>query len=232
MVDYRSFEEAEVIRRWAEAFLKNAEYLIKSGEWDLVEKAGVSELFPFKSENDVLEAAEKLSNVEKGVYGIGIPLGSSGFDCSWTFQIYFESFDGGYASGKRSTDVVFGKEPYRSAAKKTFNFLRTIWENKWTPPDSDTWVDISNNLAYLDGRIAMTSNPMSIYYAIMTGKQELAPKTKLISDWYPLDLGGESCVVFKGKNEDLAKEIAIALLATLSTYLIGTFAKSLLGIEI
>ncbi|MEM3403447.1 MAG: HEPN domain-containing protein [Nitrososphaeria archaeon] len=30
-----SFEEAEVVRRRAEAFLKNAEYLLKSGEWDL-----------------------------------------------------------------------------------------------------------------------------------------------------------------------------------------------------
>ena len=30
-----SFEEAEVIRRRAEAFLKNAEYLIKIGEWDI-----------------------------------------------------------------------------------------------------------------------------------------------------------------------------------------------------
>ncbi|MBS7288452.1 MAG: HEPN domain-containing protein [Candidatus Freyarchaeota archaeon] len=30
-----SFEEAEVIRRRAEAFLRNAEHLLNSGEWDL-----------------------------------------------------------------------------------------------------------------------------------------------------------------------------------------------------
>lgn len=30
-----SFEEAEVIRRRAEAFLRNAEYLLEKGEWDL-----------------------------------------------------------------------------------------------------------------------------------------------------------------------------------------------------
>ncbi|MEM3677503.1 MAG: HEPN domain-containing protein [Candidatus Bathyarchaeia archaeon] len=35
MVSGMSFEEAEVLRRRAEAFLKNAEYLLKSGEWDL-----------------------------------------------------------------------------------------------------------------------------------------------------------------------------------------------------
>jgi multiple sugar transport system substrate-binding protein len=176
---------------------------------DLAEKAGVLDLFPFRNENDILEAAEKLSKIEPGVYGIGIPLGSSGFDCSWTFQIYFEAFGGGWATGKTSKDVVIGKEPYRSAAKKAFGFFRTIWENGWTPPDSDQWVDVSNNLAYLDGRIAMTSNPMSIWYAIMTGKQELAPKTMLVPDWYPLDLGGESAYAFKGKNEDLAKELIL-----------------------
>lgn len=30
-----SFEEAEVIRRRAEAFLRNAEHLLEKGEWDL-----------------------------------------------------------------------------------------------------------------------------------------------------------------------------------------------------
>ncbi|MCD6536214.1 MAG: extracellular solute-binding protein [Thaumarchaeota archaeon] len=185
---------------------------------DLAEKAGVMDLFPFKSVDDLYTAAEALSKVKSGVYGIGIPLGSSGFDAAWTFNEYFYGFGGAYATGRGSKYVVIGKEPSRTAAKKAFEVMSTIWKNKWTPPDSTEWVDVSNNLAYLGSRVAMTSNPMSIYYAIMTGKQELAPVTMLVPDLFPIDLGDESCWVFKGSKADLAKDLIVYLFKDKESY--------------
>jgi hypothetical protein len=45
-------------------------------------------------------------------------------------------------------------------------------DKKLTPPDSTEWVDISNNLAYIQERIAMTLNPLSIYYALLWALRE------------------------------------------------------------
>jgi hypothetical protein len=45
-------------------------------------------------------------------------------------------------------------------------------DEKLTPPDSTEWVDISNNLAYIQERIAMTLNPLSIYYALLWALRE------------------------------------------------------------
>ncbi|MEM2178638.1 MAG: ABC transporter substrate-binding protein [Candidatus Methanomethylicia archaeon] len=193
---------------------------------DLAEKAKVLDLFPFKSVDDLYAAAEKLTGIEKGVYGIGWPLGSSGFDCGWTFNEFLYGFGGKYAVGRSSKDVVIGKEPYRTAAKKALEVAKKVWDNKWTPPDSYEWTDISNNLAYLDGRVAMTSNPMSIYYAVMTGKPELTPKTMLVPDLFPIDLGDESCFIFKGPNEDLAKELILEFFKDKEAYRKGWCTQS------
>jgi len=193
---------------------------------DLAEKAGVTKLFPFKTVDDLYEASKKMTGIEKDVYGVGIPLGGSGFDCGWTFHEFFYGFGGKYATGRSSAEVVIGKEPNRSAAKKALQVLKKIYDEKWTPPDSGEWTDISNNLAYLNGKVAMTSNPMSIWYAIMTGKPELVPKTMLVPDLFPIDLGDEACFVFKGPNQDLGKELILKFFEDKEAYRKGWCAQS------
>ncbi len=42
----------------------------------------------------------------------------------------------------------------------------------------------------------MTSNPMSIWYGIMTGKPDLVPKTMIHPDAFPIDQGDESNFIF------------------------------------
>jgi multiple sugar transport system substrate-binding protein len=116
---------------------------------DILEKAGVLDLLPFDNEEYVLMAAEKANQVEPGVYGIGLPLGGSGADCYWTFQIYYYGFGGGLLSDRSVEGAVFGKEPNRYIAKKTFAFEKDIYVRGLTPPDSGEWVDISNNMAFL-----------------------------------------------------------------------------------
>ena len=177
---------------------------------DYAEAAGVLGKFPIKSKEDYLLVSEKLTDVAPGVHGNGLPLGGSGFDCAWTFHIRFFGAGGGYTTGRSSAKVVFGTEPHRTKAKEVLSLYRTIFLNRWCAPDAGEWTDISNNLAYLDGRSAFTSNPMSIWYAIMTGKPELVPKTLLFPDWpMALDLGDECCFVFKGPNQDLGKELIL-----------------------
>ncbi len=194
---------------------------------DLFEKAGILNMLPFKSEKDVIEAAEKLTGIEPGVYGIGIPLGGSGFDSEWTFALYWYGFGGAFMSDRTLEGIMFGKEPYRSATKKTFAFLKGIFDKGLTPPDSGAWVDISNNMAFLNGTVAMTSNPMSIWYAVMTGKPELVPKTMVVPDAFPIDLGQESCFIFKStKYPDLAKGLLYTFFGDKEAYRKGWCEQS------
>ncbi|MBE0478678.1 extracellular solute-binding protein [Candidatus Aerophobetes bacterium] len=194
---------------------------------DLFEKAGILDILPFENEKDVLMAAEKLTGIEPGVYGIGLPLGGTGFDAEWTFALYWYGFGGGFMTEKSSKGVVLGKEPYRSATKRTFAFLKEIFDKRLTPPDSGEWVDISNNLAFLHGRVAMTSNPMSIWYAIMTGKPDLVPKTMVVPDAFPIDLGQESNYIFKStKHPDLAKDLVYRFFADKEAYRKGWSEQS------
>jgi multiple sugar transport system substrate-binding protein len=215
--------------------IKGKVYAIPSGfelTWlhvrkDFFEKAGILNMLPFESERDVVQAAEKLTGIEPGVYGIGIPLGGAGFDCEWTFTLYWYGFGGGLMKDRTVEGVVLGKEPYRSATKKTFTFLKEMFDKGLTPPDSGEWVDISNNLAYLGGKVAMTSNPMSIWYAIMTGKPELVPKTMVVPDAFPIDLGQESCYIFKStKHPELAKDLLYTFFGDKEAYRKGWSEQS------
>ncbi len=194
---------------------------------DILEKAGVLDLLPFENEEGVLIAAEKANQVEPGVYGIGLPLGGSGADCYWTFQIYYYGFGGGFLSDRSVEGAVFGKEPNRSIAKKTFAFEKDIYDRGLTPPDSGEWVDISNNMAFLEGRVAMTSNPMSIWYGIMTGKPDLVPKTMIYPDAFPIDQGDESNFIFSSTPyPDLAKDLLYTFFGDKEVYRQGWCEQS------
>lgn len=175
---------------------------------DIVKKAHAENLLPVKSFEDLYRLAKKLNQVVPGVYGIGLPLGLNGYDTWWTFEHFWAGFGGGMMVNRTPTGVVIGKEPYREGLKRAFEFERRIWLEHLTPPDSTEWVDASNNMAFINGRIAMTINPLSIYYALATQKPQLAAVTAVWPLPVMVDLGDESCFVFKTtKYPELAKDL-------------------------
>ncbi len=197
--------------------------------WDIVEKAGIQDMFPPKTLDDIYEIAKKLNQVEPGVYGIGLPLGLNGYDAWWTFEHFWAGYGGGMLTERSPNGVVLGKEPYRTGLKKAFEIFKKIWDEKLTPPDSPEWVDASNNINYIQGKIAMTINPLSIYYALMTQKPELAAKTRLYTLPVVVDCGDESVFIFKAtKYPDLAKDLVYYLFKDKEDYRKGFVESSYL----
>ncbi|MBS7651462.1 extracellular solute-binding protein [Candidatus Bathyarchaeota archaeon] len=183
---------------------------------DLFKKAGVE--LP-KNLEELLEVSRKVNQIEKGVYGFGIPFGLKSSDAIYHLLDYSYVYGAGIAKGRKPEDVLIGKEPYRTGWKKGFEYLRTYWKEKLTPPDSPEWTDASNNVAYIGGAVAIAFNPPSIWYAVMTGKPELAAVTKLwsIPD-DPLDMNDEYAYVLKGPNSDLAKDLLYSIYADKDKY--------------
>ncbi|MGB9786263.1 MAG: ABC transporter substrate-binding protein [Infirmifilum uzonense] len=187
--------------------------------WDIVEKANAQDLFPLKTLDDFYIAAKRLHQVEPGVYGVGLPLGLNGYDTWWTFLHFWGGYGGGMLTERSVKGVIMDKEPYREALKKAFEIERKIWTEGLTPPDSDQWVDASNNNAFIQGKIAMTINPASIYYALMTQNPKLAAVTKLFLLPVSVDCGDESVFIFKTtKYPELAKDLVYYLFADKEDY--------------
>jgi ABC-type glycerol-3-phosphate transport system substrate-binding protein len=53
----------------------------------------------------------------------------------------------------------------------------TIKKHGIQPPGVMGWTDVSNNEAYMAGKLVTTNNGASLYYAMVSKKHELAPKT-------------------------------------------------------
>jgi len=193
---------------------------------DLVQKANASSYLPPKSFEDIYQLAKILNNTEPGVYGIGWSYGLNGFDTWWMFEHLWAYYGGGMLESRSSTGVIMDKPPYREGLKKAFEYVKRFLDEKLTPPDSTEWVDASNNLAYIQGRVAMTLNPLSIYYALLNEKPDLAAKTKLYLPPISVDLGDESVFIFKTtKYPDLAKDLVYYLFADKDDYRVG-FSES------
>ena len=172
---------------------------------DLFKKAGVD--FP-KNLEELLDVARKVNQIEKGVYGFGIPFGMKSTDATYHLLDYMYQFGGGITKGRTPADVLINVEPYRSGWKKAFQYLKTFWDEKLTPPDSPEWTDASNNLAYINGAAAIVYNPPSIWYALMTQKPELAAVTTLWAiPGHVLDMCDENAYVINGPNSELAKDL-------------------------
>ena len=53
----------------------------------------------------------------------------------------------------------------------------TIQKHKIQPPGVMGWTDVSNNEAYMAGKLVTTNNGASLYFAMVNRKHELAAKT-------------------------------------------------------
>jgi multiple sugar transport system substrate-binding protein len=190
---------------------------------DLFKKAGVD--LP-KSLEELLDVSRKVNQIEKGVYGFGIPFGMKSSDAIYHLLDYVYQFGGGIAKGRSPADVLINVEPYRSGWRKGFQYLKTFWDEKLTPPDSPEWTDASNNTAYINGAAAIVYNPPSIWYALMTQKPELAAVTTLWTiPGHTLDMCDEYAYVINGPNSELAKDLLYYVYGDKGEYL-SVYCKS------
>ena len=58
----------------------------------------------------------------------------------------------------------------------------TIQKHKIQPPGVMAWTDVSNNEAYMAGKLVSTNNGASLYYAMVARKHPLAEKTQVHPD--------------------------------------------------
>ncbi len=166
------------------------------------------------------DAALAISDPDNEFWGWGLTVNQSG--------------DGwGVATG--ILNAFGGHFTDESGMKVTFNSPETVAAFKWVgetydrngkyapmlPPGVESWGDISNNEAYLAGKIGYTHNAFSVYAAAKRDNNPVFPNTVLLRQ--PDANNGDSrdggqtggwLTIFKGApNLDLAKQLALELLA-------------------
>jgi multiple sugar transport system substrate-binding protein len=166
------------------------------------------------------EAALAISDPDNEFWGWGVTTNQSGDGWGVVTQI-LNAFGGSF------TD--------ESGMKVVFNSPETVAAYTWIgetydrngkyaamlPPGIESWGDISNNEAYLAGKIGYTHNSFSVYAQSKRDNNPVFPNTVLLR--MPQANNGESrdggavtgwLTIFKGApNADLAKQLALELLA-------------------
>lgn len=177
---------------------------------DLVEAAGMGVPATW---DEVVEASKRIQQRNPGVYGFGVALNRS-FDGDWYQFVNLWSFGGAV------TDAT-GRRPRLNSpeAVRAFSFIKKMYsEDRVFPPDALSWTDPSNNEAFLAGKIAMTVNSASLYYALEAGNHPLFGKTVMAP--MPSGPAGRftvfnpfSFVIFRqSRNQALARELVAFLM--------------------
>lgn len=184
---------------------------------DVAETAGV-DLTKFKTLQERLDAAVKMSDPSKEMFGWGLTVNKSG-DGHSVITTAFQAFGG------RTVD--------ETGQKVTFNSPETVEGVKWLasiysdekyksilPPGVESWTDPSNNEAYLAGKIGITVNAPSVYAKAKLDKNPVFENTAWLP--YPttndgkleLGAGGNQWYsIMKGaKNQDAAKKVIMHIL--------------------
>jgi ABC-type glycerol-3-phosphate transport system substrate-binding protein len=126
---------------------------------------------------DVIEFAKKTADPAKDLWGFGQTLNRSD-DGDGFMQNILWDYGGGVwdKDGKPALGTAFMKQ---NAAALQFA-VDTIKKHQIQPPGVMGWTDVSNNEAYMAGKLVTTNNGASLYYAMASKKHELTPKTLLI----------------------------------------------------
>jgi multiple sugar transport system substrate-binding protein len=142
---------------------------------DIMEAKGLKP--PKVYDPDVVEFAKKTQDPSKDLWGFGQTLNRSDDGDGFMSTILW-NYGGGVwdKDGKPALAGVFLKQ---NVAALQFA-VDTIQKHKIQPPGVMGWTDVSNNEAYMAGKLVTTNNGASLYYAMVTKKHELAPKTQLI----------------------------------------------------
>jgi multiple sugar transport system substrate-binding protein len=159
---------------------------------------------------DVIEFARKTQDPAKDLSGFGQTLNRSDDGDGFMDNILWD-YGGGVwdKEGKPALGTAL-----KSQNLKALQFaVDTIQKYKIQPPGVMGWTDVSNNESYMAGKLVTTNNGASLYYAMVTKKHELAPKTQLVLT--PGGPGGSfvgsSCynwgIFSKSKHADLGEDL-------------------------
>jgi ABC-type glycerol-3-phosphate transport system substrate-binding protein len=142
---------------------------------DVMEEKGLKP--PRLYDPDVIEFGKKTQNPDKGLWGFGQTLGPSE-DGNGFLQHILWNYGGGVWDKDGKPALATSN---REANLKALQFgVDTILKHKIQPPGVMAWTDVSNNEAYLAGKLATTNNGPSLYYAMVQTGHELASKTRLV----------------------------------------------------
>jgi multiple sugar transport system substrate-binding protein len=167
---------------------------------------------------DRRQAALKISGPD--FYGWGLTPNQSGDGFGYLI-LAVQAFGGHFTD--ESGQIVQFNSPETVAA---FEWLKETYDRNgpyaaMLPPGVESWTDTSNNEAYLAGQIGYTHNAFSVYAQARRDNNPVYPNTVLLTA--PRANNGDSrdggnvggwMTIFKGSaNVDLAKELALSLLA-------------------
>ncbi len=175
---------------WAAPFFQRSD-----GGWyriDIWEKAGI-DIQALRTYPELLEACLSLSKPEKELYGWGVTI--SRCDNGDAFIDRVITGWGGHWQDETGQYVTIASPETIEA----LNWLADIYTHprwqKMLPPDVLSWTDISNNDAYLAGKLAYTQNGGGLYAEALLNEHPLAE----VTGFHPL-AGGPKLKEFHGLN--------------------------------
>ncbi len=175
---------------------------------DVMEAKGLKP--PKVYDPDVVEFARRAQDPAKDLWGFGQTLNRSDDGDGFMENIFWDYGGGSWdKDGKPALGTTF-----RAQNLKALQFaVDTIQKHKIQPPGVMGWTDVSNNEAYMAGKLVTTNNGASLYYAMVAKKHELASKTQLVlTPGGPAgSFVGSSCynwaIFGKSKHADLCEDL-------------------------
>lgn len=164
-------------------------------------------------------AALAMSDPDNEFWGWGVTVNQSGD--GWGVVTSILNAFGGHFTDETGTKVTFNSpETVAAYAWIGETYDRNGKYSAMLPPGVESWGDISNNEAYLAGKIGYTHNAFSVYAQAKRDGNPVFPNTILLT--LPPANNGDSrdggvvggwLTIFKGApNADLAKKLALELL--------------------
>src|SRR6266508_4278127 len=200
---------------WAVPFMSN------TGAWfarkDVFEAGGI-DVTKLTDLNSFRDAALKVSDPDKQIWGWGLTINKSG-DGHAMIMLAIQAFKGAIVD-KSGQKVVFNSPETIAGVKWLAETYTGDEYKKMLPPGIESWTDPSNNEAYLAGKIALTSNAFTVYGKAKKDNNPVLGKTAVLQ--VPLANDGKTRLasggngwftIFKGsKNIDLAKQAILYML--------------------
>ena len=132
---------------------------------DIMEAKGLKP--PTVYDPGVIEFAKKTQDVGKEIYGFGQTLNRSDDGDGFMQNILWDYGGGTWdKDGKPALGTTFHDQNL-----KALQFaVDTITKHKIQPPGVMGWTDVSNNEAFMAGKLVTTNNGASLYYAMVAKK--------------------------------------------------------------
>jgi len=142
---------------------------------DIMEAKGLKP--PKLYDPEVIEFARKTQDPAKDMWGFGQTLNRSDDGRGFMANLLW-SYGGGTWDKDGKPALATGNLKANLAALQFA--VDSIQKHKIQPPGVMGWTDVSNNEAFMAGKLVTTNNGASLYFAMVNKKHELAPKTQLV----------------------------------------------------